>query len=307
MSSSLTVGLVQQQWYSDPQEHEKHLESSIEQAAKQGAQLVCLQELSLSPYFCSRADVSPEAYSEEIGSGPSSIFASRVAKKYQVYLIISLVEKGEKGNCYNTAVTFAPDGTLLGKTRKLHIPSGEGYHETLSFTPGAPEYPLHNILGHAVATPTCYDQWFPELARIYALKGAELLVYPTAIGGEPTAPGFDSQPMWQAVQIGHAVANNCFVIAVNRIGSESMGKDSQGQEKFLTLYGSSFIAAPNGKILAQAPRDKAAVLVATLDFTLREECRRLFPFYQQRRPEDYPLLTAGKNPDLLPDLYGYKG
>jgi len=302
-NDTLIIGLVQQAWYPNPQEHEEMLEKGIAEAAAQGAQLVCLQELSLSPYFCSRADVSPKEYIEEIGTGRSSVFASRVTKKHGVYLVISLVEAGEQGNCYNTAVTFAPDGTIVGKTRKQHIPSGEGYNETYSFTPGTPEYPLHEVAGYQMATPTCYDQWFPELARIYGTKGAQVIVYPTAIGGEPTEPGFDSQKMWQTMQMSHAIANNCFVIAVNRIGTESMGKDKNGQEQGLTLYGSSFIVAPNGSILAQAPRDKPAVLVATLDFKLRKTCQRLFPFHTQRRPEDYQALTIGENPALSPDLY----
>ncbi|MFI4919185.1 MAG: nitrilase-related carbon-nitrogen hydrolase [Legionellales bacterium] len=303
-SEALIVGLVQQQWYPDPHEHKKHLERGIAQAAKQGARLICLQELTLSPYFCSRADVRPDAYIESIETGPSSQFASAMSKKYQVFIVISLVESGENHNCYNTAITVAPDGTIIGKTRKQHIPSGEGYNETNSFTPGAALYPLHNVDGHKLATPTCYDQWFPELARIYGQKGAEIIAYPTAIGGEPTALDFDSQPMWQAIQVSHAIANNCFIIAANRIGTESMGKNDKGQEIGLTLYGSSFICAPNGKILAQAPRAEPAVLVATLDFALRDTCRRLFPFIQQRRPEDYVFLTQGQNPDLLPNLHG---
>ncbi|MFI4954750.1 MAG: nitrilase-related carbon-nitrogen hydrolase [Gammaproteobacteria bacterium] len=303
LETTLRVGLVQQQWYPDPIEHKAKLEEGIKYAAEQGAKLVCLQELTLSPYFCSRADVSAKAYIEDIGTGPSSQFAKEVAQKYQVYIVLSLVERGEQGNCYNTAVTFAPNGSMVGKTRKQHIPSGEGYNETLSFTPGIATYPIHEIAGHKMATPTCYDQWFPELARIYGLKGAEVLIYPTAIGGEPTEPGFDSQRMWQAIQVAHAIANNCFVIAANRIGTESMGKDEKGQEKGLTLYGSSFIAAPNGKILAQAPRDQPAVLVASLDFNLRDTCKRLFPFAQQRRPQDYTPLVVGENPALLPNIY----
>lgn len=297
----LMVGLVQEQWHADPKEHQAKLAAGIAEAAQKGAQLVCLQELTLSPYFCSRADVTAEAFIEEIGTGPSSLFASEMAKMHHVYVVISLVEKGEHGNCYNTAVTFSPEGTIVGKTRKQHIPSGEGYHETNSFTPGKPEYPLHSVAGYQVATPTCYDQWFPELARAYGIKQADIIVYPTAIGAEPEAPDFDSQIMWQQVQMGHAIANNCFVIAVNRVGKESM---DNGQ--YLSFYGSSFIAAPNGKFLAQAPRDKAAVLVAELDFAMRDQCRELFPFMQQRRPEDYGILTQGKNPGLLPNLYGNK-
>lgn len=292
----LNVGLVQQAWYPDPIEHKKHLENGISEAAARGARLICLQELTLSPYFCSRADTSASAYIEELETGPSADFARAMATKYQVFIIISLVERGPNDNCYNTAITVNPEGIIIGKTRKQHIPSGEGYNETHSFTPGDPLYPLHDIDGHQLATPTCYDQWFPELARIYGLKGAEILAYPTAIGGEPTAPEFDSQAMWQAMQVSHAIANHCFIIAANRIGTENMDPDNEGRERELTLYGSSFICAPNGEILAQAPRDKAAVLVATLDFNLRALCQRLFPFPLQRRPQDYSFLIEGQNP-----------
>ncbi len=300
----LRVGVVQQQWYQDPEEHRAKLEEGIIQAAKQGATLVCLQELTLSPYFCSKPDVSPKAYIEDIQTGQSYQFASRIAKKLGIYIIISLVEKGEYGNCYNTALTVDPDGSIVGKTRKQHIPSGQGYNETFSFTPGDPEYLLHDVAGYKVATPTCYDQWFPELARIYGLKGVDVIVYPTAIGGEPTEPCFDSQKMWEISQVAHAINNNCFVVAVNRIGKESMGQDVQGNEQYLTLYGSSFIAAPNGVILAQAPRSEPAVLVADLDFSLRDTCSRLFPLKQQRRPEDYHLLIMGENPKLEAKLFG---
>lgn len=297
----LRVGLVQQQWYPDPVEHKAKLEAGITEAAEQGATLVCLQELTLSPYFCSNRAATPEAYIEPLETGPSYQFASGMAKKLGVYIIISLVEKGEYNNCYNTALTVAPDGSIVGKTRKQHIPSGEGYNETFSFTPGDSRFPLHEVAGRKVATPTCYDQWFPEVARIYGLKGADLIVYPTAIGGEPTEPGFDSQKMWEISQVAHAISNNCFVVAVNRIGTESMG--SEGQD--LTLYGSSFIAAPNGVILAQASRSEPAVLVADLDFNLRDTCKRLFPLREQRRPRDYQMLVKGKNPQLEESLYGY--
>jgi N-carbamoylputrescine amidase len=304
---TLTVGLVQQKWYPDPKEHKAKLAAGIAEATGKGARLICLQELTLSPYFCSRADVKADAYIEELETGPSVSFAREMAKKYNTYIVISLVEKGEVGNCYNTAVTVAPSGVLVGKTRKQHIPSGEGYNETLSFTPGAATYPLHDVDGYKLATPTCYDQWFPELARIYGQKGAEILAYPTAIGGEPTAPGFDSQRMWQSIQCSHAITNNCFVIAVNRIGTERMDNDSNGNERSLTLYGSSFICGPDGQIIVQAPRDQECVLVATLDFSFRDECRRLFPFFMQRRPKDYAALTEGENPELLDNLHGIQG
>lgn len=276
----LKVGLVQQQWYKDQQEHQEHLAAGIADAARQGAQLVCLQELTLSPYFCTRSDVDGSAYMEDIPTGPTARFVGAMAEKNKVFITTSLFEKAG----YNTAVAFAPNGELVAVTRKQHIPSGEKYHEDFYFKPGDSDYPVHTIAGHQLGLPTCYDQWFPELSRIYGLKGAEILVYPTAIGAEPTAPGFDSQPMWQKVMVAQGIMSNTFIIAINRIGCEDG----------LTFYGSSFISSPTGEILAQAPRDKAAVLVAELDFSQRTLWGRLFPFARQRAPETYHELVRSR-------------
>lgn len=273
----LKVGLVQEQWHENPKEHQDCLATGIAAAASQGAELVCLQELTLSPYFCTRSDVDGKPFMEDIPTGPTAQFVGSMAKKHKVFITASLFEKAG----YNTAVAFNPDGVLIAVTRKQHIPSGEKYHEDFYFKPGDSDYPVHKIAGHQVALPTCYDQWFPELSRIYGLKGSEILVYPTAIGGEPTAPGFDSQPMWQKVMVAQGIMSNNFIIAVNRIGTEDN----------LSFYGSSFISSPTGEILAQAPRDKAAVLVAELDFAQQELWGRLFPFAKQREPATYKELV----------------
>jgi N-carbamoylputrescine amidase len=273
----LTVGLVQEQWHNNAKEHQESLASGIFSAAQQGAELVCLQELTLSPYFCTRSDVNGKPFMEDIPTGPTAQFVGSMAKKNKVFMTASLFEKAG----YNTAVAFSPAGELIAVTRKQHIPSGEKYHEDFYFKPGDSDYPVHKIAGHQLGLPTCYDQWFPELSRIYGLKDAEILVYPTAIGGEPTAPGFDSQPMWQKVMVAQGIMSNTFIIAVNRIGLEDD----------LQFYGSSFISTPMGEILAQAPRDKAAVLVAELDFSQRELWGRLFPFAQQREPATYADLV----------------
>lgn len=274
--STLTVGLVQDQWHDNPKEHQDHLAAGIFSAAKQGAALVCLQELTLSPYFCTRSDVDGTPFMEDIHSGPTAQFISKMAKANKVCISASLFEKAG----YNTAVAFDTHGELIAITRKQHIPNGEKYHENFYFKPGDSNYPVHTIAEHPIGLPTCYDQWFPELSRIYGLKGAEILVYPTAIGSEPTAPGFDSQPMWQKVMVAQGIMNNCFIIAVNRIGCEDG----------LQFYGSSFISTPMGEILAQAPRNEPAVLVAELDFSQRALWGRLFPFAQQREPETYHEL-----------------
>lgn len=276
IEKKLTVGLVQEQWHKDAKEHQDRLASGIFSAAQQGAQLICLQELTLSPYFCTRSDVDPRPFMEDIPTGPTAQFVGAMAKKNKVYITASLFEK----EGYNTAVAFSPNGELVAITRKQHIPSGEKYHEDYYFKPGNSDYPVHQIGDHKIGLPTCYDQWFPELSRIYGLKGAEILVYPTAIGSEPTAPGFDSQPMWQKVMVAQGIMSNTFIIAVNRIGTEDD----------LHFYGSSFISTPTGEILAQAPRDKAAVLVVELDLSQRALWGRLFPFAQQREPSTYHEL-----------------
>ncbi len=274
--NTLKVGLVQERWHADPREHQERLAAGIERAAKGGAKLVCLQELTLSPYFCTRSDVDGTPYMEDIHSGPTAQFVSRSAKAANVYITASLFEKAG----YNTAVAYDNTGKLIAITRKQHIPSGEKYHENYYFKPGDSNYPVHTIAGHQFGLPTCYDQWFPELSRIYGLKGTEVLIYPTAIGGEPTAPGFDSQPMWQKVMVAQGIMANNFIIAVNRIGCEDD----------LEFYGSSFISNPFGEILVQAPRNEPAVLVAELDFNQRALWGRLFPFKAQRQPETYHEL-----------------
>lgn len=272
----LKVGLVQERWHPDPQTHCTHLEQGIAKAAAQGAQLVCLQELTLSPYFCTRPAVDSTMYQEDLYHGPTYQFVAAMAKKYQITLTASLFDKAG----FNTAIAVTEQGTLV-YTRKQHIPSGEKYHEDHYFKPGDSDYPIHHMLGHRVGLPTCYDQWFPELSRIYGLKNCDILIYPTAIGAEPTAPEVDSQPMWQKVMVAQGIMNNIFVIAVNRIGCEDG----------LEFYGSSFISTPMGEILAQAPRHEPAVLIAELDFSQRALWGRLFPFNQQRQPTTYHKLT----------------
>jgi N-carbamoylputrescine amidase len=199
----------------------------------------------------------------------------------------SLYERAEQpdGLGYNTAIVVAPDGALLARTRKLHIPVTAGYHEDRYFRPGpagAEAFTLLKVGEAQVGLPTCWDQWFPELARAYSLRGADVLVYPTAIGSEPDHPGFDTEPLWERVIVGNAIANGTFMIAVNRIGEEPP----------LRFYGSSFICDPYGRILVQAPRDEPAVLVADLDLDQRRDWLELFPFLSTRRPDAYASLAA---------------
>jgi N-carbamoylputrescine amidase len=294
----LRVGLVQERWHPDPEEHQTALADGIRIAAAEGAAIVCLQELTLSPYFAITPD-GPQAAGampEELQDGPTVSFARRLAAETGVHVHASLFERadgpdGPDGLGYNTAIVVAPDGRLLSRTRKLHIPVTAGYYEDHYFRPGPAAgdpfpiiaLPTQDDPTHPaqLGCPTCWDQWFPELARAYSLAGAEVLIYPTAIGSEPDHPEFDTQPLWQQVIVANGVANGTFMVAVNRIGTEAP----------LTFYGSSFISDPYGRVLVQAPRDQPAVLVADLDLDQRRDWLELFPFLRTRRPDAYERLT----------------
>lgn len=288
--SPLRIGAVQQRWRPDPAEHRAALARGIELAAAQGARLVCLQELTLSPYFAvdpAGPDRSrPGATPEDLPGGPTFAFAAEQAARTGTYVHASLYERadGPDGLGFNTAIVVSPGGELVARTRKLHIPVTAGYHEDRYFRPGPAEqgFPVVELAGARLGLPTCWDQWFPELARGYALAGAEVLIYPTAIGSEPDHPDFDTEPLWERVIVGNGIANGTFMVAVNRTGTEGG----------LTFYGSSFISDPYGRILVQAPRDRPAVLVADLDLDQREDWLELFPFLRTRRPDAYGPLTS---------------
>jgi N-carbamoylputrescine amidase len=282
----LRVGAVQHRWHPDPTEHRAALAEGVRLAAGEGARLVCLQELTLSPYFAVTPDgPRPGVEPEPLEGGPTATFAAELAVETGVYVHASLWEARPGQDLgYNTAIVVAPDGTLASRTRKLHIPITAGYYEDRYFEPGPAEEvarPLQ-IDGAQFGFPTCWDQWFPELARAYALAGTDVLVYPTAIGSEPDHPSFDTEPLWETVILGNGIANGTFMVAVNRIGTEDP----------LSFYGSSFISDPYGRKLVQAPRDEPAVLVADLDLEQREDWLTLFPFLTTRRPEAYGGLCA---------------
>ncbi len=284
----LRVAAVQERWRSDPDEHREALSRGVRMAAQAGAKLVCLQELTLSRYFAVE-EGGPEAVGiepEELPGGPTHEFAAGLARELGVHVHASLYERAPGGGLgFNTAIVVAPDGELAARTRKLHIPVTAGYYEDRYFAAGpadADAFPISEIDGGRFGFPTCWDQWFPELARAYGLENAEVLVYPTAIGSEPDHPGFDTQPLWEQVIIGNGIANGVFMVAVNRIGEEPP----------LTFYGSSFISDPYGRKLVAAPRDRAAVIVADLDLDQRRDWLELFPFMTTRRPDAYSSLTS---------------
>jgi len=280
------VGAVQHRWHPDPAEHQGALAEGVRMAAQAGAKVVCLQELTLSPYFA----ITPDGLerwagaAEDIPDGPTYKFAAGLAKELGIHVHASLYERaGDGGLGFNTAIVVGPDGALAARTRKLHIPVTAGYYEDKYFRPGPSEngFPVVGLGDASFGFPTCWDQWFPELARAYSLAGAEVLVYPTAIGSEPDHPDFDTQPLWQQVIVANGITNGTFMIAVNRIGTEEP----------LTFYGSSFISDPYGRVLVQAPRDAPAVLVADLDLDQRRDWLKLFPFLETRRPDAYSSLA----------------
>jgi N-carbamoylputrescine amidase len=291
------IAAVQQRWHRDPEEHEASLAAAIRLAAREGARLVCLQELTLSRYFAvepagpgaarggaEHEGAGPEP--EELPGGPTHRFAARMAAETGAHIHASLYERAEAGDGlgFNTAIVVAPDGELVARTRKLHIPVTAGYHEDRYFRPGpagADAFPIVALGDAHLGLPTCWDQWFPEVARAYSLGGADVLVYPTAIGSEPDHPGFDTEPLWHQVIVANGIANGTFMVAVNRIGEEPP----------LTFYGSSFISDPYGRILARAPRDQPAVLVADLDLDQRRDWLELFPLLATRRPDAYSRLA----------------
>jgi N-carbamoylputrescine amidase len=274
----LRIAVAQTHWTGSRVTMIEAIRSLAAEAAGRGAALLCLQEFTLSPYFASVIDPENYIWAEPLRGGDSDLLFSELARQHGIYIVGSLFEEGEDGRYWDTATLHAPNGELAGYTRKVHIPQGEGYHEDHYFG-GADQFPVHDIAGVKTALPTCYDQWFPELSRIYALGGAEFIFYPTAIGSEPSAPEVDTMPAWQTVMRGQAIANGVYIAAANRTGQEGV-----------TFYGSSFICDPMGTILAQASRDQTEVIVADLDPTIFAQWRDLFPLLRQRRPGVYGRL-----------------
>ena len=263
---------------------------AIETAVDAGAQIIFLPELTLSRYPADALPTGrPSQNAEQLESGPTFSLISQQAKKYGVVIHASLYQEAglTDGRGLNTAIVVGTNGELLGSTPKLHIPVTEGYFEDKYFAPGQgnnpyPVFEMDLVGKPKLGLPTCWDEWFPEVARAYALAGADILCYPTAIGSEPDHPDFDTEPLWRQVIIGHAIANGLFIVVPNRWGNEGL----------LDFYGSSFIVDPYGRILAQAGRSGNEVLVAELDLDQRRDWLELFPFFATRRPDTYSSLSA---------------
>lgn len=274
------IALVQLAWTGSQDSMMAQYRQLVKRAANDGAELICLPEFSLCPYFPGTRDRAGFKWAEPLEGGTTDLFFGSLASELGITIISSLFENAPDDNFFDTAIIHTPDGSLSHYTRKVHIPSGTGYHET-DFFSGDTEYPVHELSKVNVAVPTCYDQWFPEMARICALNGAEFIFYPTAIGSEPNAPDFDSKDAWQTVMRGHAVANGVFIAAANRVGVEND----------VTFYGSSFICDPMGNILVEAGRNTTEVIHTELDAALREQYIDLFPLIYQRKPHTYGQIT----------------
>ena len=288
--NELKVGLIQQACSANGYDNRQRLAEHIGAAAKEGAQLVVLQELHNTPYFCQVENVDNFDLAEPI-PGPSTEFFGELARQHGIVLVISLFERRAPGLYHNTAVVLEKDGTIAGKYRKMHIPDDPAYYEKFYFTPGDMGFhPITTSVGK-LGVQVCWDQWYPEGARLMALQGADLLIYPTAIGYESSdTPGEQTRQReaWTTVQRGHAVANGLPVITVNRVGHEA---DPSGQTKGITFWGSSFVAGPQGELLAQASTQDEEVVVVTLDLHRSECVRRWWPFLRDRRIEAFTDLT----------------
>lgn len=290
MKRTIKVGIIQQSCTNDIHYNLSKLHGNIEQVVAAGAQLVVLQELHNTPYFCQTEDTGMFDLAEPI-PGPSTGFYGELAAAYGIVLVTSLFEKRAAGLYHNTAVVFDKDGSIAGKYRKMHIPDDPAYYEKFYFTPGDLGFePIQTSLGK-LGVQVCWDQWYPEGARLMALKGAEILIYPTAIGWESSDTKEEKIRQlnaWITVQRGHAVANGLPVVAVNRVGHEP---DPSGQTNGIQFWGNSFVAGPQGEILAQAGNMEEANMVVEVDMTRSENVRRWWPFLRDRRIDEFGNLT----------------
>lgn len=287
---SLKVGLIQQRCVADVDTNRQKLAANIEDVVTHGAELVVLQELHNSLYFCQVESVNNFDLAEPI-PGPSTDFYGALARKFGVVLVTSLFERRAAGLYHNTAVVFEKDGSIAGKYRKMHIPDDPAYYEKFYFTPGDLGFhPIHTSVG-TLGVQVCWDQWYPEGARLMALQGADLLIYPTAIGYESSDQPVEQERQreaWTTVQRGHAVANGISVIAVNRVGLE---EDPSDQTNGIQFWGSSFVAGPQGELLARASNSEEENLVVTVDLAHSEQVRRWWPFLRDRRIEEFAPLS----------------
>lgn len=286
----IKIGFLQQHNVADPAVNIQRLAKGIADLAARGAQLIVLQELHNSLYFCQVEDINNFDFAEPI-PGPSTGFYGELAKQYGVVIVTSLFEKRAPGLYHNTAVVIEKDGTIAGKYRKMHIPDDPAYYEKFYFTPGDLGFhPIDTSIGR-LGVLVCWDQWYPEAARLMALQGAEILIYPTAIGYESSDTPDEQERQreaWTTVMRGHAVANGLPVIAVNRVGHEP---DPSGQTRGIEFWGSSFAVGPQGEIHYRASNDEEESIVIEVDMHHSEQVRRWWPFLRDRRIDSYQDIT----------------
>ncbi|MDZ7608358.1 MAG: carbon-nitrogen hydrolase [Cyclobacteriaceae bacterium] len=291
MKRAIKVGIIQQANVASVKDNMEKLASNIAAVARQGAELVVLQELHNSLYFCQTEDTAAFDLAEPI-PGVSTDFYGKIAQKHQVVLVTSLFEKRAPGLYHNTSVVFEKDGAIVGKYRKMHIPDDPAYYEKFYFTPGDLGFsPIKTSVG-VLGVLVCWDQWYPEAARLMTLAGAEMLIYPTAIGWESTDPTEEKERQrlaWQTVQRGHAIANGLPVIAVNRVGHEP---DPSGATNGIQFWGNSFLAGPQGELLFEASQTSEENHVISIDLDHSEQVRRIWPFLRDRRIDAFGDLTS---------------
>ena len=279
----MKIGIIQQHNTADRDDNKRRLAEKIRSLAAKGAELVVLQELHNGLYFCQEENVETFNQAEPI-PGPSTEFYGALAKELGVVIVTSLFERRATGLYHNTAVVLEKDGTIAGKYRKMHIPDDPGYYEKFYFTPGDMGFkPIDTSVGR-LGVLVCWDQWYPEAARLMALAGAEILIYPTAIGYDPNDSREEQERQrmaWQTVQRGHAVANGLPVVTVNRVGDEDG----------VPFWGTSFVAGPQGELLYEAPTNEEVETVVDVDMQRSEQVRRWWPFLRDRRIENYSDLT----------------
>lgn len=285
MSDSIvTLGLPQFAASLAPTENLDRAEALVRQAVQKGAQIVCLQELCSTRYFCQSEDPANFDLAESLPGATTDRFGS-LAKELGCVIILPLFEKRARGVYHNSAAVIDADGTLLGSYRKMHIPEDPGFHEKFYFTPGDLGYRAWDTAFGTIGILICWDQWYPEAARLTALQGADILFYPTAIGWlleEKDTVGPAQHHAWQTVQCGHAIANGCYAAAINRVG----------QEGDTLFWGRSFVASPYGQVIAEASTTEEEVLIVECDLGVMEEFRRIWPFFRDRRIDSYSGLEA---------------
>ncbi len=295
MSDKFNIGLIQMHCLPEPDDNVARAVAHVREATKRGAEVICLPELFKTQYFCQREVHSFFDLAEPI-PGPTTKIFSDIARELKVTIVVSLFEQRAPGLYHNTAAVLGPSGNLEGTYRKMHIPDDPLYYEKFYFTPGDLGYKVFDVPQGKIGTLVCWDQWYPEGARLTALQGAHVLFYPTAIGWHPDEKaqwGEAQHDAWRTIQRSHAIANGVYVAVVNRVGHEQGDvRGNRAEGKGLEFWGGSFLADPFGRIIAEASHDKEEILVGEVNMKTMEEIRRNWPFLRDRRIDSYAPITS---------------